>query len=446
MDFDLRKDITYTSVFRMSLPMMISALSSHFMMILDQLILSRYSIDAMTGASSASVWCSALQCSLFSITMVAGAFVGNYNGAKQYKKASIPVWQMFWFSLFVFALSIPLALFSADICVPENLATEGIPYFRLMMSWSPLTGAIYSLTSFFISINRGSIVTISIFASNVVNLVLDVILVFGLFGFDSYTGSTGAAIGTIAAWFVNFLILFYYFLKKPIREKYDTLNFKINVVKMKECLKLGVAGGIGHIFEMSAWGMIYYLLAKTGREVAMMQSIAVSVNIFMAFIVSGLEKGMMAITANLLGIGLKEKTKTLMKKGFLIHYSFLSISAMILFLCPQIITDNFIHFDVSPEIVERTHFVLRMVLVYFLFDGMVWIIAGVIEGGGDINYTMIAIATSLWTIVTLPSIILSNLGMLQIEYVWGLLIVAIVLIDLILYHRYRSDKWVHIRV
>ena len=286
MRIDLVKDITVWKIFRISLPLMISSLSSHFMLILDQLVLARYSIDAMVGASSASVWCSALQFAAMSTTMIAGSFVGNYNGAGKYKFAGIPVWQMIWFSFFLFLISVPLSIFAADICIPENLKSEGIPYFRVLMFAAPIYGVYYSLTSFFVAIGKGFLITISVFIANIVNVTVDIILVFGYFGIDGFQGSLGAAIGTVAAVLANTAFLLICFFHKAVREKYNTLNFKLRLNKMKEYLKLGLAGGVSHIFEMSSWSIIYYLLACVAKEEAMIQSIAVSVNLFMAFIVS----------------------------------------------------------------------------------------------------------------------------------------------------------------
>lgn len=446
MEINSIKKINMSTIFKVSLPMMISALSAQFMIILDQLVLARYSIESMTGAAAASVWSAAIQCAAMSVTMVAGAFVGNYNGAKKFRLAGVPVWQMIWFSISLFAISIPISLFMAEICIPENLHAEGIPFFKILMFCAPITGIYYTLSSFFVAIGKGFLVTISVIIANIVNVVVDIVLVFGYFGIDGYQGSTGAAIGTVTAWMANVLVLFIYFFKKDIRKKYGTLNFKFRLKKMKECLKLGAAGGVGHFFEMSAWSVVYYLLATIGQEVAMIQSIAVSVNIFLAFIVSGLEKGIMAITANLLGAGLKDKTKLLLKKGITIHLVFTSIVAFVFIFFPEVITDNFIKFDVSKETLDTTILILRLVIIYFFIDGIVWVIAGVIEAGGDISYTMVTIASCLWVFVALPAFVLFQLGMLKIELTWIMLIVAVVSIAAILYHRYKSDKWIHIKV
>lgn len=438
--------INLWNVFKVSLPLMISALSSHFMLILDQLILARHSFEAMTGASSASVWCGTLQYAAMSIIMIAGAFIGNYNGAKKFKAASVPVWQMIWFSLALFSISIPVSLYAGSICIPKSLQSEGIPYFRILMSMTPICGIYYSLSSFFVAIGKGFLVTLSTIVANVVNIIADIILVFGLFGFDNFKGAEGAALGTVFANLTNISVLFCFFFQRDIRQKYDTLNFKLKLKKLTGYLRMGVAGGIGHIFEMLAWSIVYYLLASIGKEIALIQSIAVSVNLFIAFIVSGLEKGVMAITSNLLGAELKSQIPNVLKRGLSIHFLFSSLFAVIVFFFPELIINNFIKFEVSNEVIARVIVVLRLVLLYFLMDGMCWVVAGIIEAGGDINYTMITIASCLWTIVTIPSYILYKLNMLYIEQTWLLLFASVVSIFFMLYHRYKSNKWIHIKV
>lgn len=446
MRLNMIEDITVWKVFKVALPLMISALSSHFMLILDQLVLARYSIDAMVGASSASSWCTVLQLAIMSTTMIAGSFVGNYNGAGKYEQASTPVWQMIWFSVFLFAISIPLAMFLSDICIPSNLQTEGIPYFKVLMCAVPIHGIYHSLASFFVSIGKGYLISIGAILANIVNIVVDVILVFGYFGIDEYKGSVGAAIGTVAAVLVNTIFLFICFFRKNIREKYRTTNFKLHIDKMKEYLRLGLAGGISHMFETSSWSVIYYLLANVSKWEAMIQSIAFSVYLFMAFIVCGLEKGAMAISSNLLGAKKRDRIQNVLSKSLYIHFAFILAIAGIFKFYPELIVNNFIHFDIPPEIFHRAVNILWLVLLYFLVDGVAWIVAGILEAGGDINYMMISIASCLWALVTIPDYFLYRNGMLHVEGTWILLFISVATSTTILYYRYKSDKWIHIKV
>ena len=440
------KNISIKEILKISLPMMISALSSHLMIILDQLVLAYYSVEAMTGATSASLWSAALQCAAMSTTMIAGVFVGHYNGSKQFKLAGIPVWQMIWFSIALFAISIPVGLFMGETLIPENIQKEGLPYFKILMSCTPLTGIIFSLSAFFVSIGRGFIVTIAVIIANIVNIAANIIFVFGYFGIDWFVGSTGAAIGTVISWIINIIILGYFFLSHQMREKYGTLNFKLRTDHMKKYLKLGAVGGIGHSFEMTAWSFLYYTLAGIAKEAALIQTMAFSVNIFLSFIVSGLEKGILAITSNLLGSKLEDQTRYIIKKGLTLHFIFAGILFFIFYFFPEFISDRFIKFKVSQETLDQTYFVLKLVWIYFVLDGCAWVIAGVIEAGGDINYTMWTITTCLWVFVGIPTYFICKYSTLTIETIWMLLIVEALSVASVLYCRYKSKKWIHIRI
>jgi MATE family multidrug resistance protein len=416
------------------------------MIILDQLVLARFSMNAMTGVASATVWCSALQFSITTTTMIASAFVGQYNGAKKFRLAGTPVWQMVWFSLSLFVFSIPFSKIAGRYCIPPALYQYGLPYFETIICFTPICGICQALSGFFVAIGRGILVTASILVANVVNVVLDIILVFGYFGIDGFTGTRGAAIGSVIAWFVNCCILSLFFFKRNIREKYGTIDCKFHFYELARYLKLGATGGVGHVCEMLAWGFLYYTLATIGTDIAMIQSIAVSVNVFLAFVVSGLEKGVMSITANLLGAGIRHKTFALMKKGITIHLSFTAIVSTLFLFAPEIITQNFIKFEIDESLVQETHLILKFVLLYFMIDGICWIIAGILEAGGDLGFTMGTIALCIWFIVTIPSFILAKLGHLNIRLTWSLLILAVSTISYVLYGRFKSGKWMHIKV
>lgn len=440
------KDTSFRGILKFSMPMMISALSSQMMLILDQLVLAHYSANAMAGATSAFLWSSVIQCIALSTTMIAGVYVGHYNGAKKYFLAGSPVWQMIYFSIFLFGASIPAGLFLGETLIPKALQTEGIPYFKCLMIFSPLTGVVASLCAFFVSIGRGSLVTISVTISNLFNIAANIIFVFGLYGVTCFKGSIGAAMGTVLSWVVNIAFLSYFFFKKEIRKKYGTLNFKLRKKLMKKCLKFGLPGGIGHTFEMAAWGYVYYLIAQIGTETALIQTMAVTVNIFLVFIASGLEKGVMSMTSNLLGAGEPRKIKKLLHKGLAIHLTFASLLFFVFYIFPEIITSQFIRFEVAPETITQAFFVLKLVWVFFVFDGLLWVTAGVIEAGGDINYVTWSIAISLWGFVAIPSALMSHLGTLNIEKIWYLLIMSAISLTAVLYSRYRSGKWVKIHI
>ena len=446
MSFQSTKNISVLDVFKMSIPMMISALSAHFMLVIDQLILAEHSIEAMAGATSAALWSAVVQNYAISTTSIAGMLAGHYNGASKFTLASRPVWQMIWFSIFFLFISVAMAFTLDTYCIPKNLQNEGIPFFHIIMSFSPLVGVIFALSSFFVALEKGWIVIVSVVTSNAINIIIGTTLTFGYFGISQCEGSKGVAIGTVCAWFSNIAILSFFFFKKDMRKKYATLNFKIHFQEMKQCLKLGTAGGIGHIIEMMTWSFLYYLIASLGKESALIQSMAITVNLLLSFFVSGIGNGMMYITANLIGSGLVQKTKTILKKGLLIHFVLSSLVFCIFFFFPEIVINLFIKFKISTEAFEQAFFILKIVWLFYVLDGACWIIAGVIEGGGDIAFATLCIALPTVFLVAVPAFILNMYGYLSIELTWYLLIFAFTLIAIMLYSRYKFGKWNSIKL
>ena len=162
-------DVRYSTILKISAPTILSSLSASIMSILDVVILAKYSTIAMTGAASASAWCHAFQCSSIALVFITGALVGHYNGAEKYKFAGIPVWQMIWFSIALFAISLPLSQIIAPYCVPKSLHEYGIPYLKIVMGLSPIFCIKVALSSFLVSIGKGFLVSISSFIAIIVN-------------------------------------------------------------------------------------------------------------------------------------------------------------------------------------------------------------------------------------------------------------------------------------
>lgn len=124
---------TLSSLWRLSMPLMLTTLSANFMFLLDRLILVRYSAEAMNGAAVAAMSCAIFQLGGVAIASIAEVFVGQYNGAGQYKKTAEPVWQMLWFSLGLFIIFAPIALWAGPYIIPSSLHKEGLPYFKWIM-------------------------------------------------------------------------------------------------------------------------------------------------------------------------------------------------------------------------------------------------------------------------------------------------------------------------
>ena len=435
-------DVGYSTILKVSAPTILSSLSASIMSILDVIILAKYSTIAMTGAASASTWCHAFQCSTIALVFITGALVGQYNGAGKYKFAGMPVWQMIWFALSLFIISVPLSYIIAPYCIPEKLHEYGIPYLKIVMGFSPIFCIKVAISAFLVSIGKGFIVSISSFIAIIVNATLDILLIF-YYG----QGTTGAAVGTIIAGFSEIIFLSCFFFKRSIRNKYGTLNCKLRFRKLCSYLKLGVLSSVGHVFESVVYSSIYYVLANASTDKALTQAIVSNLWNLLVCVAAGLEKGVMSITANLLGANIKDRINILFKRSVNIHFFNALLLLTFILLFPDFILGNYVNVnEISPELHQHLLNVLKIAWLTFIFDGIVWIEAGILESGGDMNYMMIIIAANLGIFVALPIFGFMNTSNLSVEMVWILYTVAVFANVLMLFMRYKSNKWIKISV
>ncbi|NBT85789.1 MAG: hypothetical protein EBT45_04740, partial [Alphaproteobacteria bacterium] len=381
---------TLGKLWRISLPLMLTTLSANMMFLLDRLILVRYSIEAMNAVAVAAMSCAIFQFGGVAIASIAEVFVGQYNGAGQHEKTSQPVWQMIWFSLSLFIICWPIALWVGPYVIPEPLHKEGVPFFQLVMFFSPLIAIIASLSAFFIGRGFVRLVTWCTLICNLVNAALNIVLVFGIEGYISSMGTKGSAIATIAAQSIQILLLGSVFLNKYNRKHFKTGNYQFNSTLFWDCLKVGTPSSISHMIEIAAWATLFRIAATVNLDYVTIQTVGNSMLVFFAFVTEGIQKGVIAIASNLIGARKDHLIQALFKSGCMMHLVFIFLFSIPLIFYPSIIICQFLPGVQDPTLplYSECVAVLRLVWVYFIFDGIVWILSGILTAGGDTRFIM----------------------------------------------------------
>lgn len=102
----------------------------------------------------------------------------------------------------ILALAAPFLL---PLLSPE-LARLAVPYVLINAASFPLIGAASALRGYLSAVHRTRIVMVGIVSSNLLNIALNAVFIFGLAGMPAL-GVTGAAIGTVGARVLNLLVL-----------------------------------------------------------------------------------------------------------------------------------------------------------------------------------------------------------------------------------------------
>ncbi|OGN61652.1 MAG: hypothetical protein A3F40_00485 [Chlamydiae bacterium RIFCSPHIGHO2_12_FULL_27_8] len=365
-----------------SIPLMLSFFSNYLMLFVDRLILAYYSLDAMNAATTASLFCAIFQFGLIGIVSIAEVFIGQFNGSKKYEKVSSPVWQMIFFSLFCLPFFILLGKFSGPYFLPKyHYSDYALPYFQWLFYFLFTFGIQTALTSFFVGIGKTKIIIFITIIANLANILFDILLIFGIKHFIPSMGTKGAAIATGLAQIVQIVILFIFFFKKRYRVKYYTNHVSFDFKLIKKCLRIGAPTSFGHMIEITAWALIYYMMASLGEKYITTMAIGQNIYGLIAFGVTGLQKGVSTISANMIGAKDFLKIKKVWTSAVKLLLLIAVVVSAFLLIYPDFIINAFLKKGEYGAAYNELFFLLKVTCVflwlYLIFDGITWITGGI---------------------------------------------------------------------
>lgn len=388
-----------------SIPLIITAFSGNLLVVIDRLMLSYHSVDAMNAASGVGVIFATFYFAGVAITGMTEVFVGQYNGAGHHHKMAEPVWQMIWFSIGSIVIYIPLSLMGEKFFLADAFVAEGLSYYQTLVYGCPLFLIHSAISGFFIGIGRPKLVTLIVLGGNGLNIVLNYLLIFGI-GIIPAMGAFGAAVASIFSELAQVIILLYVFLNRHNAKLYQARKPRFNPQLLWEELKVGVPNAVGHTFEIAAWAFLTNFRANFGMDYIVVMTITSTSYIFFTFFTDGLHKGITAIVSNFIGAGKYDYIKRLKKSAYKIQ-----ITLAIALFFPMVLFNDFIiqsMVNISTFSEEMIFGIKLGLLGNFLFmvvDGFFWIYVGVLTAGGDTKFLMWINSTAIWLICVIPAVI-----------------------------------------
>ncbi len=435
-----------------SLPLMISSLASLFMIFTDRIFLARYSVEALNASVNAGTLAWALMCGFAMITAMSEVFVAQYNGAKRFSSLGKPVWQMIWFSLFSLLFFIPMAIWGAPaIFSGDRYAEMEIEYFRWLMIFSPSYALLTALAGFFIGRGQTKVMIWLAIGANLINILLDWVLIFGVPGLVPEMGIQGAAIATCFGYFFESAVLCYLFLKKENRTVYGTADFRLDWDEMKKCWKVGFPQGIFCALEVFGWAVFYWMMTSMSETHITVSSICQSFTILLSFFYDGLCRGAAAVAGNFIGSQRHAAVNKVLRSGFALLLMFASAMFLILVVDP-VDTVRLLFFErfeagqlvggaMEPAFEHALKMCMIFSFVYIFFDGSRWLLGGLLTAAGDTLFLLIAGSLSVWIFLLAPIYLIVVKFQLPVEYAWGLTVAYAALFFLIYWVRFRMGSW-----
>ena len=434
---------SFSELLSIAVPLILTALSGNLFVFVDRIMLSYYSFDVFNAVSGVGVVFATLcypGCAIAAITEV---FVGQYNGSGQYDKIAAPVWQMIFFAIASIVVYVPLALLGESLFLSPVFVKEGLLYYQILVIGAPLFLLQNAMAGFFIGVGRAGFVTAAVLISNLMNIILNYVLIFG-FWIIPPLGAAGSATASMIAESFQLIILFGVFFNKRNHLKYLTRKASLNLKLLWEQLTIGVPGAVGHTFEIGGWAFLSNFRAGLGDAYVTVMSVSGASYLLFSFYTEGLQKAVTAITSNMIGSRDYRNIEKAKRSAFVLQALFLVLIFIPLVAWSEISIRPLIDIELlTPE----TLFAIKMALLgnflFMIFDGYYWIYCGMLTAGGDTKTVMVVNSVSVWLFCVLPSVIWltyfpseSYTVSLYSFPIYGASVTGI------LYLRVRSNKWI----
>ncbi|MCR4688309.1 MAG: MATE family efflux transporter [Saccharofermentans sp.] len=438
-------DKTFTNkLISLILPMTLQNFMFALVPLSDTVMLAALSQDAMSAVSLAAQVMFVLNLFIYALSAGCSMFAAQYWGKGD--KASIeklfgytirltiPIVAVFAFCALVF----PEGVMRIYTDVPE-IITEGIPYLRIVSLSYIFMGIAMIYQSVLKNVGLVKQCTIASSVMVVMNICLNAVFIFGLFGMPEM-GAAGAALATVLSNFTGFALAIYFSLKhKVVRLRIK--NILHSAIEERRRFSRHTAP---YLLNQLFWGfgftMITVILGHLDGDVVAANSIVAVVKDMVSCFCYALGSGGSIVVGNELGAGRLEKAKEYGDRICRLTI----VSGAILGLIAAALSPVIVSlFDLTPE---AKHYMFLMLLMcsYYITGRSInaTIIGGIFAAGGDTKFGFICDTLTMWAFIV-------PLGALAaFVFNWPVMVVYFILnLDEIIklpavFINYRKYNWV----
>ncbi|HJV66978.1 MAG TPA: MATE family efflux transporter [Geomonas sp.] len=368
--------------------MILSTSAITLMQIIDALVLSRHSSQAVAAIGPAGMAVILFQGFLFGTAGYAGTFVAHSHGRGDARGVRSSAWLGIHCSLasgiLALAAAWPLAqLFRLAGHEPAVAAGENAYFFICMAgSFFPVLGS--ALGGWLSGIGRPALVTCVTFFSFAVNALLAWGLVLGEWGLPRL-GIAGAALATVAAQAVAALL--YVLLFVGAGGFADRIARRLNWQEMRRFLALATPMGLRISGELAAWTLFLVVVGRLGTVELAACSIAFRINGMAFFPALGLGQAAGVLVGHARGAGRDDLIPAITEQSLLVCELWMLAMALVFATCSEPLMAFFA--GSGPEasrIVETGSLVMKFVAFYCLFDAVNVMLGCVLASAGDTQW------------------------------------------------------------
>lgn len=429
-------------LFSMSLPMILSMLVQALYNIVDSIFVAQIGETALAAVSLAFP----VQNLIIAVSVGTGvgvnALLSRSLGEKNQENANLAavnglfVFFLSYLLFAVFGLFFARMYFTVQTSNPE-IIEQGTIYLSVCSIFSFGIFLEIALERIMQSTGRTIYNMITQGLGAIINIILDPILIFGLFGFPRM-GILGAAVATVIGQIIAMLLLLYFNIRKNSDVNLNMRRFRPDTAIIAEIYRVGLPSIIMQsISSVMTFGVNKILLLFSETAVSVF-GIYFKLQSFIFMPVFGLNNAMVPIVAYNYGAARKDRIMKTIRSSVTAAVAIM-LAGLAIF---QIFPEQLLYlFDASEHMMGIGVPALRIISLSFLFAGYCIVIGSVFQALGNGVYSLItSAARQLVCILPAAWLFASVFGLHAVWYAFPLAEIISVVLTTLLFRRIYQKK------
>ncbi len=435
------------AILLLSVPMIIEMFGEGLFAIVDAYFVSQVSNEAFATVILTETVATIIYSLAIGISIGAAAMVARRIGEKDPEAAGRAAAQSVILAGGVSLIISMIGIFFAkDILLmmgaSEAVLEIGVPYTQILLGGNIVIMLLFILNGIFRGAGDASMAMRSLWIANIINIVLDPLLIFGI-GIFPEMGVVGAAVATTIGRSIGVLFQLYILFKGERVVKLIKGYFKPNYNILAKISNVAVTGAGQYIISSASWIFMMRFISEFGTDAVNGYGLAIRIIIFTILPAWGIANAGATLIGQNLGANEPERAEKSVWRAAFANAVFLFVISIIYFIWAEPLLRIF---NDDPDVIRIGTEALKIFSLGYIFFGYGMVINQAFGGAGDTRTSTFINIVAFWMIQIPLAYVLAQMNNWGPVGVYWAVVISEVCLTLLAIYIFRKGKWKSVEI